>query len=90
MGRAEDRKRNKYINTRLTKEQFEVFRSDINKKYIENEVKLEVDKFISFYTECMLESLENNGINKTKTILILEDVNVIMKRKMGEKRNGKS
>ena len=90
MGRAEDRKRNKYINTRLTKEQFEVFRSDTNKKYIENEVKLEVDKFISFYTECMLESLENNGINKTKTILILEDVNVIMKRKMGEKRNGKS
>lgn len=86
MGRAEDRKKRKYINKKLTPEQFAHLESNVNKEYINSEVKTQIAYFKKLFSECLTEAFQKNGINLTKANMIIDDVGVIMERKVSEKR----
>lgn len=86
MGRAEDRKKRKYINKKLTPEQFAHLESNVNKEYIDSEVKTQIAYFKKLFSECLIEAFQKNGINLTKANMIIDDVGVIMERKVSEKR----
>lgn len=86
MGRAEDRKKKKYISKKLTQTQFEKLQGDINKKFVQDEVKSQVNNFKELFSECLIESFKKNGYSNEKVRIILDDVSIIMQRKIGEKR----
>lgn len=90
MGRAEDRKRKKYISKKLTQKQFEILKSDINRELIEKEVSERCKYFKELFSDCLAEAFVKNNLPKTKLRLILDDVALIMKRKVEERRNGNS
>lgn len=48
MGRAEDRKKKKSVNRRITDKQFQALNSDINQEFIKQEVKEQVGFFKSY------------------------------------------
>lgn len=89
MGRAEDRKKKKSVNRRITDKQFQALNSDINQEFIKQEVKEQVGFFQELFTECLTEAFKNNGISNTKAGVILDDIRIIMIRKVEEKRSGK-
>lgn len=86
MGRAENRKKRRYVNKKLTPEQFAHLESDINREYINSEVKTQIAYFKKLFSECLTEAFQKNGINLTKANMIIDDVGVIMERKVSEKR----
>lgn len=89
MGRAETRKQKRAVNKRFTKEQFDALQSDINKEFIKQEVDTQVTFFQNFFSECIKEAFVKNNISLTKANIILDDVALIMNRKVEEKRNAK-
>lgn len=86
MGRAEDRKKKRYINKKLTPEQFTHLESEINQKYIEQEVKIQMAYFRKLFADSLVEAFKKNDISLTKANMIIDDVAVIMERKVSEKR----
>lgn len=90
MGRAEIRKKRKYMSKKLTSEQYNNLLNDVNKEYIESEVQDRVIWFKNLFSDCLVEAFEKNNISKTKAIMILEDVGKIMRRRESEKKNEKS
>lgn len=90
MGRAEIRKKRKYMSKKLTSEQYNNLLNDVNKEYIESEVQDQVIWFKNLFSDCLVEAFEKNNISKIKAIMILEDVSKIMQRKGSEKINGKA
>lgn len=86
MGRAENRKKRRYVNKKLTPEQFAHLESDINREYIDSEVKTQIAYFKKLFSECLMEAMKKNGYSQFKTNQILDDVIAIMGRKVDEKR----
>lgn len=87
MGRAEKRKQKKVISKKLTVSQYNNLLNGVNKEYIEQEVKDRVTWFKNIFSECLIEAFEKNNISKSKSFMILEDVQVIMQRKGSESKN---
>lgn len=90
MGRAEIRKQRKYVSKKLSEEQYKNLLSDVNKEYVESEVENRVIWFKNLFSECLIEAFEKNNISKSKSLMILDDVDTIMHRKASEKKNGKA
>lgn len=90
MGRAEDRKRKKYISKKLTQKQFENLKNDINNEFINKEVSERCKYFKELFSDCLAEAFVRNNLSRTKLMMILDDVELIMNQKLEEKRNGKS
>lgn len=86
MGRKERRMQQRYVNKRLTSEQFNELKSDINQKYIDGEVQKRIAIFKSLFTDCLMDAMKKNGYSQFKTNQILDDVIAIMGRKVDEKR----
>ena len=86
MSRSERRKQIKHVNKKLTTEQFQKLQSDRNREFIDQEVLKQTNHFKMLFTECLNESFKKNGISNLKAKMILEDVLIIMKRKVSEKR----
>ena len=86
MGRAESRKKAKYIKKRLTTDQFNKLERDINKQYIQDEVTRQTEVFKKLFSECLTEAFKQNNISLIKANMILDDVSIIMQRKVSEKR----
>lgn len=87
MGRAEKRKQKKVISKKLTVSQYNNLLNGVNKEYIEQEVKDRVTWFKNIFSECLIEAFEKNNISKSKSFMILEDVQIIMQRKGSESKN---
>lgn len=87
MGRAEKRKQKKVISKKLTVSQYNNLLNGVNKEYIEQEVKERVTWFKNIFSECLIEAFEKNNISKSKSFMILEDVELIMQRKGSESKN---
>lgn len=85
MGRAENRKKKKFLNRKLTPEQFEKLNSEANKELIDYEVDKQIKFYQNLWTECMLEAFKINKISTDKARMILEDIETIMLRKVAEK-----
>lgn len=85
MGRAENRKKKKILNRRLTPEQFEKLNSEANKELIDYEVDRQIKFYQNLWTECMIKAFEQNNISKDKARMVLEDIETIMLRKVAEK-----
>lgn len=90
MGRAEDRKKRKFINQKLTKQQFEILKSDINREFIEKEVSERCKYFKELFSDSLVEAFLKNNLPKSKVMMILDDTELIMKRKAEERLNGNS
>ena len=82
MGRKERRMQQRYVNKRLTPEQFQELQSDINQKYIEEEVQKRIAIFKSLFTDCLMDAMKKNGYSQFKTNQILDDIIAIMGRKV--------
>ena len=82
MGRAEDRKKRKHIKSKLTDEQYKNMMNAVNREYIREEVERQCIWFKAVFTECIIESFEKNKIGKNKAMKIVEDVDLIIKRRM--------
>ena len=87
MGRAEHRKMQRHISKRMTEEQFKIFQSEVNQEYIKGEVNKQIKFYQNLWNECMEEAFKNNGISLTKAKMILEDIELIMLRKIDKKKN---
>lgn len=90
MGRAENRKKRKFINQKLTKQQFEILKSDINREFIEKEVSERCKYFKELFSDSLMEAFLKNNLPKSKVMMILDDTELIMKRKAEERLNGNS
>lgn len=88
MGRAENRKKKKFLNRRLTPEQFERLNSRANKELIDYEVNNQIKFYQALLTECMIEAFKQNKISTDKAKMVLQDIEMIMLRKIEEKKNG--
>lgn len=86
MGRKERRMQQRYVNKRLTSEQFNDLKNDINQRYIEEEVQKRIAGFKILFSDCLMEAMKKNGYSQFKTNQILDDVIAIMGRKVDEKR----
>ena len=89
MGRAEHRKMQKKTKKMLTDEQFKQLQSEANKGYVETEVNKQIAVSQNLLTECMLEAFKNNGLSQAKAKMVLDDIELIMLRKIEEKKNSK-
>ena len=89
MGRAEHRKMQRHINKRMTDEQFNRFHSEVNQEYIKGEVNKQIKFYQNLWTECMLEAFKINGLSQAKAKMVLDDIELIMLRKIEEKKNSK-
>lgn len=87
MGRKENRKKAKVIQKKMTKEQFDSFKSEVNRKYIEDEVEKQIKYYQKFWNVCLVEAFKKNGLSESKAIMILDDVEIIMRQKIEEKKN---
>ncbi|MGG7177204.1 hypothetical protein ACQPU1_06425 [Clostridium paraputrificum] len=90
MGRAEKRKKAKYVSKKLTPGQFAKLENDINKEFINDEVNNQTAYFRKLFSECLKEAFKKNSVSEIKALMILDDVELIMIRKVEEKKNGKS
>ena len=90
MGRAENRKKKKFLNRKLTPEQFAKLNSEANKELIDYEVDKQIKFYQNLWTECMLEAFKINKISTDKARMVLEDIETIMLRKVEEKKNGEA
>ena len=90
LGRKENRKRDRKVRKILNKDQYERLQNDINLEFIENEVEARCDNFRQLFIDCFTEAIEKNNMSKTKAIAILDDVAIIMKRNVAEKREKKN
>lgn len=90
MGRKERRMQQKYVSKRLSQEQFQELQSDINQRYIEEEVQKRIAGFKSLFSDCLMEAMKKNGYSQFKTNQILDDVIAIMGRKVDKKREEKA
>lgn len=90
MGRKEDRQRSRVVNKKLTKGQFNQLQGDINQEFINREVAIQTKKFREFFSDCFIDAVIKNNISQSKALSILDDVAIIMKRKVSEKREKKN
>ncbi|WP_294377732.1 hypothetical protein [uncultured Clostridium sp.] len=86
MGRAENRKMKKHIKSKMTEEQFKVFQSEVNQEYVNGEVNKQIKFYQELWTDCLLEAFKKNGYSTDKAKMILDDVELIMLRKIEEKK----
>ena len=89
MRRAEHRKMQRHINKRMTDEQFNRFQSEVNQEYIKGEFNKQIKFYQNLWTECMLEAFKTNGLSQAKAKMVLDDIELIMLRKIEEKKNSK-
>ncbi|BBK77338.1 hypothetical protein [Clostridium butyricum] len=90
MGRAENRKMKKHIKGRMTEQQFNVFQSEVNQEFINGEVNKQIKFYQELWTDCLLEAFKKNGYSLDKSKMILDDVELIMLRKIREKKNNQA
>lgn len=84
MGRAEDRKKKKFMKKRLTSEQLDKLQSETNQEYINNEVNRQVKFFQGLLSDSLLEAFKMNGVNNTKASKIVDDVQIVMRKKVNK------
>lgn len=84
MGRTENRRIKKHLRKFMTQDQIDNLITDTNKKYLTNEIEKTISLYKKLWTECLLESFNDNGISKLKSKMILDDVELLMQRKVGE------
>ncbi len=82
MGRAERRKQQRIMNKKLSADQFNKLQNEVNKDYINIEVDRQCTFFKNIFSECLIEAFKSNGISNSKGKQILEDVELIMLRKV--------
>lgn len=87
MGRAEDRKKKKYIKKRLTPEQFQRLQSDCNMEYVESEVQKRMEYNKKLFAEALDEAFKRQNIPSSKVKAVIDDMCLIMKRKVEERKN---
>lgn len=85
MSRALNRK----LKSKLTDEQFARLIGDSNREYVEQEVNRQINFYQQLWTDCLTESFKKHGLSLIKQREILEDVELIMKRKLQKKKEGK-
>lgn len=90
MGRAENRKMKKHLRNSLTPEQFATLQSQANKDMVQLEVNNQIKFYQGLWSECLTEAFKKNGYSNEKAKMLLDDVEIIMRRKVEEKRNGNS
>lgn len=90
MGRAEDRKKAKEIRKKLTPQQFQQLQSDVNRRFIDEEVNARMEYYKGLWSECLIEAFRRNGYTTDKAKILLDDIGLLMKQKVEEKRNGKA
>lgn len=90
MGREEKRKFQKQMRKKLTPEQFEVLQSHANKEIVENEVANQIKCYQDLWSKCIIEAFKKNGYTTDKAKILLDDIELIMLRKLEGKKNGKS
>lgn len=82
MGRAQRRAQEKYVKSKLPQDQYEKLVNEINYEYINSEVNKGMNKFKALFAECLLESFKKNGITNSKAKAVLDDVDILMVRKV--------
>ncbi len=82
MGRTERRKQQRVMNKKLSTDQFNKLQSEVNRDYINIEVDRQCTFFKNMFSDCLIEAFKNNGISNSKGKQILEDVELIMLRKV--------
>ena len=86
MGRAEKRKKTNALKKRMSDDQFNKLVNNSNRELINQEVKNRTDFFKGLFSECLEESFKKNGISGSKSRMVMDDVEIIMLRKVEEKR----
>lgn len=84
MGRAEDRKKKKFMKKRLTNEQLGRLQSETNLEYINLEVEKKCDFFKNLFSDCIIEAFKKNGFSNIQANKLLDDVEIIMKKKVAK------
>lgn len=90
MGRAENRKAKREMKKKLTPTQFEILQSSANKEIVELEVANQIKFYQDLWGKCIIEAFKKNGYSTDKAKMILDDIELIMLRKMEAKKNGDS
>ena len=85
MSRAANRK----LRSKLTEEQFARLIGDSNRQYVESEVNRQIKFYQHLWTDCLTEAFKKHGLSLIKQREILEDVELIMRRKVQKKKEGK-
>lgn len=92
MNRAERRKmqrKGRKKGLTLSDEQVAKIQSEANMEYIRMEVERRMKINETLFSEALIEAFERNNISKTKGKMLLDDISLIMRRKVAEKRNEK-
>ena len=76
------------MKKKLTPEQFQTLQSQANKEIVENEVATQIKFYQDLWSKCIIESFKKNGYSTEKVKILLDDIELIMLRKVEEKKNG--
>lgn len=90
MGRAENRKKAKYIRRKISDEQFNKLQSDINRAYIQDEVEKQLQFIQAFWAECMGEAFKKNNLSQAKLKMVLDDMDLIMAKRVEKRKQNSS
>ena len=86
MGRQENRKKQRYMKKKLSEHQFSKLMSDSNRQLVNEEVERRTEVFKTLFSECLYESFNRNGIPTMKANMIMDDIVVLMAKKVQEKK----
>ena len=89
MGRAEHRKMQRKMKKIMSDEQLKSLQDEANRGFVEMEVNKQIKFYQDLWTECMLEAFKTNGLSQAKAKMVLDDIELIMLRKIEEKKNSK-
>lgn len=87
VNRASRRKKQKVFNKKLTPEQFEKLTSDVNMQYVERAVEDRVKYCKELFKEALFEAFKRQNYPASKVKALLDDIELIVKRKAEEKKN---
>ncbi|MGN1358687.1 MAG: hypothetical protein ACI4WU_04905 [Bacilli bacterium] len=87
MNRASRRKKQRTFNKKLTPEQFQQLTSEVNMTYVERAVQDRMKCYELLFKESLIEAFKRQNYPTTKAKALLEDVALIMKRKVEGKKD---
>lgn len=90
MGRAQRRYNEKQLKKVMSDEQYNKIINGLNQDVIELQVQKELTFYKNLMSEAMVEAMKKNGLNLSKINLILDDMRLILIRKVEEKKDEKS
>ena len=82
MGRAENRKKIKTIKKRITEKQFKALNSEINMRYVNDEVDKQIKFYQKLWSDCIIEAFKKCGYTLDKAKVVLDETEVIMLKKV--------